>query len=294
MAGTGPQQPHVYHRRRLGALAAVVLLIVVIGSATGATHRRALQKAASGHAAPDLPAARKARAKAARQQQAIAHVLTYTSYIAKGSGRHREVALTFDDGPGPFTPQVLKVLRRYRAPATFFVVGHSLIDFGATLPSEIHDGFVLGDHTQDHKLLTQLNPHDQAHQITDLGQDLVSYGAAFPRLFRPPYGGFNDATLGLLHQYGMLMVLWSVDTHDYMQPGVATIVQRALAGAAPGAIILMHDAGGPRAQTVAALPMIIAGLRARHFKLVTVPRLVADDPPNPAQPPPRSLSGLAG
>jgi peptidoglycan/xylan/chitin deacetylase (PgdA/CDA1 family) len=122
----------------------------------------------------------------------------------------------------------------------------------------------------------------------------VSYQAAFPRLFRPPYGGFDDTTLALLRHYGMLMVLWSVDTHDYLQPGVPTIVARALAGAQPGAIILMHDAGGPRAQTVAALPQIIAGIRRHHLKLVTVPRLLADDPPPLTQPPPRSLAGGAG
>ena len=87
------------------------------------------------------------------------------------------------------------------------------------------------------------------------------------------------------------MVLWSVDTDDYLQPGVPVIVERALAGAHPGAIILMHDAGGERAQTIAALPTIIHDLRARGFDLVTVPQLLKDDPPPSGLPLPPNLSG---
>jgi peptidoglycan/xylan/chitin deacetylase (PgdA/CDA1 family) len=293
MAGTGPQPRQVYQRRRLAALGMLVLAIVVIGAATGAARHAPRKHAVAVHRVA-RPASPDAQAKAARQQQAIAKVLAYTSYIARGSARHREVALTFDDGPGPYTPQVLAVLRRHRAPATFFVVGRSLVDFGASLPQEIDGGYVIGDHTQDHRLLTQLSRRDQTQQIYEQAQDLLSYQAPFPRLFRPPYGGFNDTTLALLRRYGMLMVLWSVDTHDYLQPGTSTIVARALAGAQPGAIILMHDAGGPRSQTIAALPQIIAGIRRRHLKLVTVPRLVTDDPPPLTQPPPRSLAGGAG
>jgi len=89
----------------------------------------------------------------------------------------------------------------------------------------------------------------------------------------------------------LLMVLWSVDTGDYLQPGVPAIVERALAGAHPGAILLMHDAGGVRTQTVAALPQIIRGLHARGYRIVTVPRLMMDDPPPRGQPLPSSLSG---
>jgi hypothetical protein len=83
----------------------------------------------------------------------------------------------------------------------------------------------------------------------------------------------------------MLMVLWSVDTADYTRPGVARIVYTAVSGAHPGAIILMHDGGGPRAQTIAAVPKIVRALRRHHYRLVTVPRLLLDDPPpRPAKP----------
>jgi peptidoglycan/xylan/chitin deacetylase (PgdA/CDA1 family) len=90
----------------------------------------------------------------------------------------------------------------------------------------------------------------------------------------------------------MLTVMWTVDTADFRQPGVKAIERAALSGARPGAIILLHDAGGQREQTIAALPKIVHGLRRRGFDLVTVPRLLADDPPQAAhQAPPSSLSG---
>ncbi|HYM55377.1 MAG TPA: hypothetical protein VES97_08445, partial [Solirubrobacteraceae bacterium] len=116
-------------------------------------------------------------------------------------------------------------------------------------------------------------------------------GGPRPVLFRPPYGSFDRTTLRQLHSLHLLMVFWSVDTGDYQQPGVAVIVERALAGAHAGAIILMHDAGGVRTQTIAALPSIIRGLRARGFRLVTVPQLLLDDPPPAGQPLPPNLSG---
>jgi peptidoglycan/xylan/chitin deacetylase (PgdA/CDA1 family) len=97
-------------------------------------------------------------------------------------------------------------------------------------------------------------------------------------MFRPPDGDWNATTLQLLHKYHMLMVLWSLDTDDWQLPGATTIVHRVLSGAKPGTIVLMHDAGGNRSETIAALPKVIRGLRARGFKLVTVPQLLHDNP----------------
>jgi chitin deacetylase len=86
------------------------------------------------------------------------------------------------------------------------------------------------------------------------------------------------------------MVLWSADTKDYSQPGTKKIIYAGISAGRPGAIVLMHDGGGNRAETVAALPRIITRLRQRGYHLVTVPQLIADDPPPPNQPPPHPLS----
>jgi peptidoglycan-N-acetylglucosamine deacetylase len=287
-------------RRRAVALGVLVLLMIGI-----------VDLAQGRGAADDLPTrvrtvfaereharAERARMKALapilerrRESRAIDNVLGYTSYISRGSPRKREVALTFDDGPGPYTPEVLKILRREHAPATFFIVGDSLKDFGVTLRDELADGFVIGNHTQSHMAMGRLTPKEQDIELRQQIAGTRRFGAQYPRLFRPPLGSFSPSTLKLLKRKKMLMVLWSVDTEDYRQPGEQAIINAAVQGAHPGAVILMHDAGGNRSQTVAALPAIIAKIRKRGFKLVTVPQLVKDDPPPRGQPLPRDLSG---
>ena len=152
-------------------------------------------------------------------------------------------------------------------------------------------GMVIGDHTELHPMMSRLTQAAQEREILLQTDRLGQYGAAFPRLYRPPYGSFNAATFPILHRLHMLMVLWSDDTDDYLRPGVDAIVQRALAGAKPGAIILMHDAGGTRTQTIAALPALVHALRARGYTLVTIPQLILDDPPRGTQPTPTSLAG---
>ena len=218
-------------------------------------------------------------------------VLSYTPFVAAGGERGRDVALTFDDGPGPYTPEVLSALEQNHAPATFFAIGKMERYFSASTEREVRDGDVVGDHTQGHLALATLSAREQREQIFEGIARVELADAPRPDLFRPPYGSFNATTLRELHAYGLLMVLWSVDTNDYLQPGVPAIVERVLAGARPGAIFLMHDGGGNRSQTVAALPGIIRSLRARGYTLVTVPQLLRDDPPPAGLPIPRSLSG---
>jgi len=201
------------------------------------------------------------------------------------------VGLTFDDGPSQYTPKILGVLREMRATATFFVVGRSAATYPQLVAAEVRAGYEVGDHTENHPPLALLSPTAQAAEIAEAAQAIHRAGALYPVLFRPPYGSFDHATLQILRAERLLMVLWSADTKDYTRPGVRKIVYTAVSGAQPGAIILMHDGGGGRAETVAALPRIIARLRQRGLRLVTVAQLLADDPPPTNQPPPHSLSG---
>jgi peptidoglycan/xylan/chitin deacetylase (PgdA/CDA1 family) len=203
----------------------------------------------------------------------------------------REIALTFDDGPSPFTPQILAVLERFHAKATFFEIGREAHAYSRFTTRLARAGMVIGDHTEAHPTMGLLSASAQASELDDAASAIRAAGAPRPLLFRPPYGSFDATTLGLSRARGMVMVLWTVDTSDYARPGVERIVYTALSGARPGAILLFHDGGGDRAETVAALPRTIARLRQRGYSLVTVPELLHDDPPPIGQPSPVSLTG---
>jgi len=265
----------------------LVIVTAALANSSGPNRRQRLISRTAGPAATGTPA----QLREDDKQAAVASVLAYTPFIKEGTARKPEVALTFDDGPGPYTPAVLSVLEHYGVHATFFVIGRMLQYFGESAKREVRDGDVIGDHTETHPPMAQLSAHDQYEQLFEQAARAELQGAPRPDLFRPPYGSFNATTMAQLKRLHMLMVLWSVDTDDYEQPGVAAIVHTALAGAHPGAIILMHDAGGTRTETVEALPFIIRGLRARGLRPVTVPQLLADDPPVSGLPLPSSLAG---
>ena len=281
-------------RRRLAAALCFALLVIVLVVALSGSHHQGTASSASARAgaARKAPAATEPQLDALqRGDKAIDSVLAYTPFVKEAGTGVRDIALTFDDGPGPYTPEVLSVLEHEHVPATFFVIGEELRYFSASTAREIRDGFVIGDHTETHPMLAHLSAHDQHEQLFEQAARIELLGGPRPRLFRPPYGSFNATTFHELSHMHQLMVLWSADTGDYEQPGVETIVQRAVAGAKPGAIILMHDAGGNRSETVAALPKVIHELRSRGFHLVTVPQLLAVDPPPRGQPLPSSLAG---
>ncbi len=284
------RQAQIRRRRGAAAVALLVLLIVLILALSGShPHKAAL--ASSARARAHLASRKPLSDPENDQRAAIKSVFSYTPFVREGGGRSRDIALTFDDGPGPYTPAILSVLEQNHVHATFFVIGKMLRYFGASTARAIEDGDVIGDHTETHPMLATLSRHDQYEELFEQIARIELLGGRRPLLFRPPYGSFNATTLRELKALHLLMVLWSTDTDDYRQPGVSVIVERALAGAKPGAIILMHDAGGSREQTIAALPLIIHGLRARGFRLVTVPQLLADDPPPGGQQIPPNLSG---
>lgn len=299
----GKLPPAVYHRRRragaLVVLAGLALLIgLVVGAGAGGSAPRRPAVVRSGYFARlrTLAGSGPGSITAAEQvaeNAAITHTLSYTPYVRVAGSQHREVALTFDDGPGPYTTQIVSALAREHAPGTFFEVGVEEGYFHAGTADVVAHGYPIGDHTQTHAPMSQLSMKKQQSQLLEETAAIGDFGAPFPRMFRPPYGLWNSKTLALLKKYRMLMILWTVDTGDYLMPGVDTIVDRALQGAEPGAIILLHDAGGDRAETVAALPLIIKGLRKRGYKLVTVPRLLLDNPA-PADQDVTDLHGAGG
>jgi peptidoglycan/xylan/chitin deacetylase (PgdA/CDA1 family) len=276
-------------RRRAIALGALGVLVLAVSIAIEAGGSGQGRKAGSGTprvvAVP--PPGEATRRRLAAENRAIDRVMDYASFVASGGGTKREIALTFDDGPGPYTPQVLRILRQFHVKATFFEVGFMERWFHASTTTALQEGHTIGDHTERHAKLARLKRPEQRKQIVSQAEWLQKLGAPRPRLFRPPFGSFDARTFRVLRNNRMLMVLWSVDSQDYRRPGAKAIVRRVLNGAKPGAIVLMHDAGGRRSQTVAALPEIIRRLRKRNFKLVTVPQLIMEDPPPPGQRLPR-------
>jgi peptidoglycan-N-acetylglucosamine deacetylase len=286
-----------YRRRRalagLALLAILALLITAISSHGSARRNRA---ATANHATRPVPATRPTPAEQRAlthqaEEKAVNSVLAYTPAVTQGGSKGHELALTFDDGPGPYTQRLVKTLDRLHIQATFFAIGEEERYFSAGTALELRSGDVVGDHTETHPMMASLSAHDQREELVEQIARIELLGGPRPRLFRPPYGSFNATTFHILHQLHLLMVLWSTDTSDYTLPGVPAIVHSALAGAHPGAIILMHDAGGDRSQTIAALPAIVKGLRKRGLQPVTIPRLLLDDPPPHGQPLPTSLAG---
>jgi peptidoglycan-N-acetylglucosamine deacetylase len=284
-------------RRRLVAvvvLVALIVLVVILATSLGgggeASHEAALGSGGqtAGHRRPHESISREDHA-------AVERVLAYTPAITKGGNRVKDMALTFDDGPGPDTPRIVSILRRYHAPATFFVLGRSAMTRAGRIGLRAETGheFALGDHTMTHPAMGSLGEAAQRREIAGQARLLHAMGKPRPILFRPPFGSFDATTLRLLRHERMLGVLWSADTKDFERPGRKQIIYTAVSAAQPGAIVLMHDGPSGRSETVAALPRIIVRLRQRHYKLVTVPQMMRENPPPRGQPVPTSLSGAS-
>lgn len=186
-----------------------------------------------------------------------------------------EIALTFDDGPSPvYTPQVLSILQHYKVHATFFCVGEWVQLYPGLVQDTFRAGNVIGDHTWSHPDLTKLSPYTVRWQLSSASAAIQYAIGSLPVLFRPPYGATDATVVSVASQLGLLQVMWTVDPRDWSLPGVSAIVNIVLSHATNGSIILMHDGGGNRTETVLALPLIISALQQRGFTFVTVPQLL--------------------
>ncbi|MBK8294780.1 MAG: polysaccharide deacetylase family protein [Solirubrobacterales bacterium] len=277
--------------RRRAILIAVPVAVValIIGAISGSPDSN---QAAVTKAKPTAAELQEIEAKQlAREDRGIDRLLDFTTFVAAGQGKKRQVALTFDDGPSVFTPEILRILKQTGTHGTFFVVGSMIPDQERMIQKIMREGNAIGNHTVDHPRMGELSAGDQLLQLNEQAALMDGAGGPVERLFRPPYRSFNGSTLELLAERDMLMVLWDVDTGDYEGLSSDEIARNAVDDAKPGSIILMHDGGGDRTNTVAALPEIIKGLKRRKLEPVTVPRLVLDDPPTDAAPLPEGLSG---
>lgn len=184
----------------------------------------------------------------------------------------RCIALTFDDGPGPYTAQVLDDLREHGARATFFVIGSKISD-GAILRRAVAEGHELGNHTFDHTRLVGLPAARISEEFRRTDDAVRRATGEAPTLVRPPFGVTGPLPNRIADRP---VILWDVDTRDWLTRSTAATVRAAVAGAHPGAIILLHDI---HPTSVAAVPAILTRLQERGFTLVTVSELLADPRP---------------
>lgn len=293
--GSRGTDAELHRRRRLiaalvsgGVIALAIVLLAVTAGSAGTWDPTGLRDGAKSELpklkleAQARQAAREiARRKAEIQAEdkAIDNTIRTNPVLTRGGSARREVALTFDDGPSTYTNQVLDALKKYRAKGTFFILGNQINGFPLQLQRILAEGNAIGSHSWNHADFTTLSTGDIRGQLSDTSGTLVSKGVPQPKLFRPPYGAYNAQVSGEAARKGMLTVLWDVDTNDYTQPTPQQIAQTVVDSAQAGSIVLMHDGGGPRQSTVAALPLIIKGLRKKGFDMVTVPQMLLDNPP---------------
>ncbi len=215
--------------------------------------------------------------------QEIAVLQGQNRFLFNGSSQLPEVALTFDDGPNPYyTPQVLAVLQKYRIKATFFCVGRQVTAYPDIVRQEYAAGNVIGNHSWSHPNMGLLSSSDILTQINLTSATIQKTIGVRPTFFRPPYGVFNSSVLTQANLLGLTTVIWNDEARDWLRPGIDVITSRILRLAGNGAIILLHDGGGDRSQTVAALPTIITTLQSWGYKFVTLQQMVNDLPKNPA------------
>lgn len=186
------------------------------------------------------------------------------------------VALTFDDGPWPFsTLAIVKILKDEGVPGTFFELGEQVRRTPQLSAAVVAGGNLIGNHSWSHPFLTKMKPPAIRKQITDTASAIKAATGKAPTLFRPPYGAINRNVWAQAKVTHETVTLWDVDALDWTRPGVDKIVSNVTSNMGHASIVLMHDGGGPRAQTVAALPKVIAWLKANGYTFVTVEQMQA-------------------
>ena len=286
----GPRRRQIVRRRRAAVAGALGVLALVLGLTLGggrSSHARARGPTSAGgtlarasHTGTSGDASSAASAGAGSPESAtVRRLLALGLPIYCAARRGNEVALTFDDGPGPYTRLVLAKLHKHHIHATFFDVARNIPLLPGATAQERALG-ALGDHTFTHPLLTSLAPAEAEAEMARAQVALERSSGRHVFLFRPPYGGRNRTIDDIARAHGMLEILWTVDSADSLGADYAQIERNVIGGLRGGAIILMHENHG---QTVRALLGIFAALQRKHMRTVSVPQLLTDDIPSPAQ-----------
>jgi len=183
----------------------------------------------------------------------------------------KAIALTIDDGPNAiYTPQVLRLLEKHRVTATFSMIGLQVAAEPAIAREVAAAGHVISNHTWRHLDLAWLSPTAVVAEMDRATDAILRATGQTPRVFRAPYGAWSTAVLRRCEQTGMTPLDWSVDPRDWARPGVSAIIGNIMRNTRTGSIILEHDGGGNRAETVAALGIVIPRLLDAGYHFVTI------------------------
>ncbi|BAY91777.1 polysaccharide deacetylase [Tolypothrix tenuis PCC 7101] len=217
------------------------------------------------------------------QQQAQAKGMAYplpasvvgaTIKAAKLTQGQKVIALTFDDGPWPeSTAQVLDILKKNDIKATFFVVGQNVKNFPDILKRVAAEGHTVANHTWHH-WYHFMNAQTAAYEVDNTTDIIFKTTGVKTNLFRPPGGMMHNGVANYAKNSKYAVIMWSSDSMDYSRPSVPRLINNVFREAKPGGIVLMHDGGGNRSQTVEALPTIIARFKKEGYSFVTIPELL--------------------
>jgi peptidoglycan/xylan/chitin deacetylase (PgdA/CDA1 family) len=193
---------------------------------------------------------------------------------AKLPPEKKVIALTFDDGPWPnTTAKVLDILKKNRIKSTFFVVGQNVKNYPDLTKQIVADGHIIANHTWHH-WYHQMNAQAAAYEVANTTDIIYQTTGVKTSLFRPPGGIMNNGVAAYAKNNKYAVIMWSADSMDYSRPAVPRLMNNIFREAKPGGIVLMHDGGGDRSNTVKALPEIINRFRKQGYEFVTVPELL--------------------
>jgi peptidoglycan/xylan/chitin deacetylase (PgdA/CDA1 family) len=183
------------------------------------------------------------------------------------------IALTFDDGPTAETLKILAVLQKHHVVATFFCLGANLRENPEIAKQVVKAGNAIGNHTWHH-FYHNVTEKTASDEIDNTGVHIYRATGAKSLLFRPPGGRLNNGFVDYAKKKNYVVVMWSIDPKDFLQPPAAAITRTVLSQATSGAIVLLHDGGGDRQQTIEAVSAIIPKLKQQGYRFVTVPQLL--------------------
>jgi polysaccharide deacetylase family sporulation protein PdaB len=200
------------------------------------------------------------------------------SIVWEVNTKEKMIALTFDDGPDPrYTQPILKLLEKYQAKATFFVIGSKAERNSALINEMIQNGHEIGNHTYRHPKVHTISLFQLQREIREADDIIHAITGIYPSLFRPPGGVYDEKVVEAAKFGNQIVVMWSwkQDTKDWRNPGTQKIIDKVCKNARPGNIVLFHDAGGNRTQTVQAVEGILDKLTKEGYTFVTVSQLLS-------------------